>query len=167
MYDHSISSLKSKAFCEKNIACQKITEKRSMPEKIKTFMFPSLHTKPHNMNMNAHYDLQEHCEALFPYSTQRGVAKFVDSAQLNPWLNPAWYPYGNVIMISPASWVIWSTTKKRESWQHFSNSTKQITNTWLKWIVDLYCGKHLSYFSSANIWHTLLQTNISSLNTNT
>jgi hypothetical protein len=40
--------------------------------------------KPHNMNTNAHSDLQEHCEALLPYSTQRGVAKFVDSAQLNP-----------------------------------------------------------------------------------
>jgi hypothetical protein len=25
---------------------------------------------------------------------------------LNPWLNPAWYPYGKVIMISPASCVI-------------------------------------------------------------
>lgn len=66
------------------MACQKKIEKRSMPEKIKTFIFPLPHTKPHNMNMNAHYDLQEHCEALFPYSTQRAVAKFVDSAQLNP-----------------------------------------------------------------------------------
>jgi hypothetical protein len=73
-------SLKSKAFCDKNMASQKKVEKRNMPEKIKTFIFPS----PHNTNMNANYDLQEHCEALFPYSTQRGVAKFVDSAQLNP-----------------------------------------------------------------------------------
>jgi hypothetical protein len=37
-----------------------------------------------DINMNDHSDLHEHCEALFPYSTQRGVAKFVDSAQLNP-----------------------------------------------------------------------------------
>lgn len=78
-----------------------------------TLIFPiTTHTKPQTQNMNAPCDLQEHCEALFPYSTQRGVAKFVDSAQLNPWLNPAWYPYGKVIMISPASCVIWSTTKK-------------------------------------------------------
>lgn len=48
-------------------------------------------------------ELHEHWVALFPYSTHLGVAKFVDSAQLNPWLNPAWYPYGNVIIISPAS----------------------------------------------------------------
>jgi len=81
-YDCSYYSLKSKAFCDKNMARQKKIEKRSKPEKIKTFIFPLPHTKPHNMN--AHYDLQEHCEALFPYSTQRGVAKFVDSAQLNP-----------------------------------------------------------------------------------
>ena len=159
--------LKSKAFCDKNMACQKKIEKISMPEKIKTFIFPSPHIKPHNMNMSAHYDLQEHCEALFPYSTQRGVAKFVDSAQLNPWLNPAWYPYGKVIMISPASWVIWSTRKKKESRQHFSKGNKQITNTWLKWKLDLCYGKHLSYFSSSNNWHTLLQINTSSLNTST
>jgi hypothetical protein len=86
---------------------------------------------------------------------------------LNPWLNPAWYPYGKVIMISPASWVIWSTRKKKESWQHFGNSTKQITNTRLKWKLDLCCGKHLSCFLSANNWHTLLHINTSSLNTST
>jgi len=68
------------------MACQKKIggKKKSMSEKIKTFIFPLPHTNPHNMNINAHYNLQEHCEALFPYSTQRGVAKFVDSAQLNP-----------------------------------------------------------------------------------
>jgi hypothetical protein len=68
-----------------NIACQKRIPKCNMPQNIPRLIFPiTRHTKPQNMNMNDHYDLQEHCEALFPYSTQRGVAKFVDSAQLNP-----------------------------------------------------------------------------------
>jgi hypothetical protein len=48
------------------------------------FMFTITTHQAPQLNMNAHSDLQEHCEALFPYSTQRGVAKFVDSAQLNP-----------------------------------------------------------------------------------
>jgi hypothetical protein len=141
-----LKSLHLKKYCMpkkiKNAACQK---------KLRNLCFPPPHTKPHNMNMNAHSDLQEHWEALFPYSTQRGVAKFVDSAQLNPWLNPAWYPYGKVIMISPASWVIWSTKKKKESWQQFCSSTKQITKTCFKWKLDLCCGKSLGYFSSVNM----------------
>lgn len=43
--------------------------------------------------------------ACLPYSIHRRVAKLVDSAQLKPWLKPAWYPYGKVIINSPASWV--------------------------------------------------------------
>lgn len=51
-------------------------------------------------------DWQVHSVARFPYSTHLGVAKFVDSAILNPWLKPAWYPKGKVIMISPWFCVI-------------------------------------------------------------
>ena len=40
--------------------------------------------------------------AIFPKSIHRSDAKLVDSAQLNPWLNPAWYEYGKVIINSPA-----------------------------------------------------------------
>lgn len=43
---------------------------------------------------------------LLPYSIHRNEAKLVDSAQLKPWLNPEWYPYGKVIMISPSSCTI-------------------------------------------------------------
>jgi len=55
------------------------------------------------------------------------VAKFVDSAQLKPWLNPAWYPYGKVIINSPASCVTYNiknkqTNKKNQSEQHYKSS---------------------------------------------
>jgi hypothetical protein len=37
---------------------------------------------------------QRQRRALLPCSTQRCVPKLVDSAQLKPWLNPAWYAPG-------------------------------------------------------------------------
>lgn len=43
--------------------------------------------------------------ALAPTDTQALVAKLVDSAQFQPWLKPAWYAPGKLIMNSPGSWV--------------------------------------------------------------
>lgn len=50
------------------------------------------------------------------------MAKFVDSAQLKPWLNPAWYPYGKVIINSPASCVTYSIYKKKKKKSNVSSA---------------------------------------------
>lgn len=46
-------------------------------------------------------EMQEHDRADAPASSHPGRAKFTASAQFRPWLNPAWYAPGKVIMNSP------------------------------------------------------------------